>query len=201
MYKLISAKIVNLFIKNSIIKKDDKEAYEYGFELLISSAVSISAIMIISLFTKSFFASLLFMLGFVSARSFCGGYHADTHFSCFAVTMLNYFIFLLADKTAAHNHTLIFLLTVTVLSFFIIIFLSPVEHKNNPMTEDEFKRHRRKSRIFAAVCLIITVAFSVADFRISNTFSFMFGVFSVSISLVVSKLQDFCKSKRKEDVL
>ena len=55
MYKKIAKIITDSFILKGIIKKEDKEIYEYSYEVLISQAVYIFIMLFISILFKAFF--------------------------------------------------------------------------------------------------------------------------------------------------
>lgn len=57
-----SSKFVEFFVSNNLIKNEDKEIYEYAFNIILSSLIHIATVMIIglcfNLFIESF--SILF---------------------------------------------------------------------------------------------------------------------------------------------
>ena len=82
MYKKIAKIITDSFILKGIIKKEDKEIYEYSYEVLISQAVYIFIMLFISILFKAFFETLVFFIGFYICRSLTGGYHASNYIKC-----------------------------------------------------------------------------------------------------------------------
>ena len=198
MYNYLSKKIVSHFITSEVIEEKDKEVYAYGFELLLATAVSILSIMTISIITHKFVMSLLFMVGFIVTRLCCGGYHANHHLSCYFITIINYAIFLITTTLLQDQHIRLLLLIMAVLSTLIIFLFAPIEHKNNPLSETEKKRHKKRSRIASTIFAIISFASLITNAYIGLSFSLIAGVFSVSISVIIAKLENFVQKLRIE---
>lgn len=190
MYHFISKKIVSRFIAFDVIKQSDKDIYEYGFELLLATTVSILSITTISIIVHRFVMSLLFMVGFIVARLCCGGYHANHHLSCYIITIANYSFFLVATLFLQDQHIGYLLIIFTVLSSIIIFLFAPIEHKNNPLSENEKKRHKKRSRIAVSVFTMISFISIIMNIYFILSFSFITGVFSVSISVIIAKLEN-----------
>ena len=70
------------------------EIYVYGFELIISSIIETGALLLVGFLIGKFVETILFLVSFSSIRFFSGGYHANSYFKCFAVTLVNYFLVL-----------------------------------------------------------------------------------------------------------
>ena len=57
------------------------EIYKYSFELLISSLIGISLILIIAYTSSAFLDSLVFLICFILFRQYTGVYHSKTFLS------------------------------------------------------------------------------------------------------------------------
>ena len=106
MYKKIAKIITDSFILKGIIKKEDKEIYEYSYEVLISQAVYIFIMLFISILFKAFFETLVFFIGFYICRSLTGGYHASNYIKCHLLFALNQIAFLLLLQLMSNRYFL-----------------------------------------------------------------------------------------------
>ena len=81
--RTLSQKIVNKLCEQDVIDTCDAAAYVYGYELLISSVISVLIVVLVSIICGDFRYSLSFLLGFVLQRIYIGGYHATSHIRCY----------------------------------------------------------------------------------------------------------------------
>ena len=129
--------VVDLLIRHQIIENQQAPIYQYGFEILISSAITCMIAVGLGIAFKCLFASLLYFGMFVVLRSICGGYHANTYWQCnmvfFFVTtiVLALFRFLPISKFNELHYCII------ALSILITAVYAPVENKNKPLTKKQ----------------------------------------------------------------
>ncbi len=185
----MSKKVVRLFIKNNIIQKEDVEIYAYSFEILIATVMNFVVIIALAIITKSFVATILYLLGFVPLRAISGGFHAKTHFRCLIILIISYLMFILINKTINSNFVISATYISLVVSFLFVFFLSPVEDKNRPFTDEEREKFKKTSRLsimaYAAVIIIFTILLNAN----TNILSLSLGILSASLSLLASKIK------------
>ncbi len=189
-----------IFIQNGIIKKEEKEVYEYSFEVFISTFLIIVVIFMIALITNRIRISLMFVLGFIFARKTSGGYHAKNHTNCFITTISNYLVFLFIVSTISIKHVYLINIILIIISAFLIYFLAPVEDRNKPLSLKERKRYRLRSKIY--VMILILSYFPLARTRVLQieSFSFIFGTFSVSIYLLLGRIKNIKTNPKEKEV-
>lgn len=142
MIESAASLIVGLLIRHQIIGYQQAPIYQYGFEILISSAVTCMIAVGLGIAFKCLFASLLYFGMFVVLRSICGGYHANTYWQCnmifFLVTtiVLALFRFLpISEFNELHYCSI-------ALSILITAVYAPVENKNKPLTKKQKNQFR-----------------------------------------------------------
>lgn len=140
----ISARITAFFIARSIIASDDREIYEYGFELLIADLINFSAILLIGGLAGQLWYSVLYLLIFVGLRSFCGGYHAKTHLRCHICTIGAYLLFMLCNMWLSPDNAIL-LLGENLLASVPVVLFAPIPHANKPLTDAVRKKNRIRS--------------------------------------------------------
>lgn len=128
--------------------------YVYGFELIISSVIETSALIIAGCLIGRFIETILFLLSFSSLRFFSGGYHAKSYLRCFIITLFSYVLILLM------NDFLIMLDAVVIamiafseflVTLIIFIIISPVESKEKEITNP------RRQKLLSIVSLCINI--------------------------------------------
>lgn len=200
MYKKMSYWFTRNLIQNGIVKNEEKEVYEYSFEVFISTFIIIVVISIIALITNRIRISLMFALGFILARKTSGGYHAKNHTNCFITTISNYLVFLFIVSIISIKHLCFINIILIILSAFLIYFLAPVEDRNKPLSIKERKRYQLRSKIY--VMILIMSYFLLARTRVLQieSFSLIFGTFSVSIYLLLGRIKNIKTNPKEKEV-
>lgn len=71
--------IADFFIKEKIISEEQRDVYEYGLELCVSTLLGVIITVVIGLLFNRFFETLTFYIVFCFTRLFCGGFHAKCY--------------------------------------------------------------------------------------------------------------------------
>lgn len=146
----IADKLTESMIINDIIF-DDKEIYKFGLALCLSTGISFATVLLISLITKHLPYALIYIFIFTRLRTAMGGYHCKTYITCNLTYIAIYllFEFFIGLEWSSLNISLIVLF-----SSIIIWFCAPSEHKNKPLSNDEYRRFRLRSRIMVIMMVI-----------------------------------------------
>lgn len=188
MYKKMSTSIVKKLTEQKIIQECDFDVYEYSFELLISTVVSTSLMLILAILFKKLFLSILFILSFVTTRLSCGGYHAKTHFTCLLTTLTNYLLFIVCILFISEKLTTTIMAVIYIISAVTILLFAPVEHENNPMDETDIKRNKRRCICVVVMALILTAISVLFQTMELEVLSINLGIFSVAVSVIIARL-------------
>ena len=191
MIKKLSTKITRVFIENSIIQNEEKETYEYCFEIAIVSLISYSVLISTAIIFEEIICSCIFLFVFSLFRRICGGYHASTYIRCSFVSLFCYIMLLVIVKNPIISFEYNYLYL--VVSLIIIIFLSPQEDSNKPITEKQYRRFKRVSKIlafsFVSLFLLIKVFGESSFLENKYFFSLCYGVNIEALSLIISALE------------
>ena len=192
--------IARYFASINVYGTDQISVYKYGFELLISTAVNLLGILIISVFMSSVFGAVLFCVAFIPLRFSAGGYHAQRHLTCILGFMAVFSTFATVNHyTDIFNYFLYSLVTIT-LSSVLVWFLSPVNAENKPLKDNQKIHQRKRSIIITCINMAILWCFCISETLRKYMMLFSFyssGVFAASMSLAVATLQKK-KKKRSE---
>lgn len=142
--KALSARVTAFLMQQAIISAEDKDVYEYGFELIFSDIINLLVILTVGSFAGQLWFSVLYTIVFVGLRSFCGGYHAKTHLRCHIGTIGAFLVFLIlnANFHPSHTNAAIFLCGNLIASIPVLLF-APVTNANKPLTIQLYRRNRR----------------------------------------------------------
>lgn len=189
MYHNIASKITNFFIRGKIIDAEKEDLYLYGFEIMISSIGYLIVFLLASFISQTVVTSILFWLGLFLIRKTAGGHHANSYTSCHLLFLANHLVFIIIFKVtplSVYNWSTIAIL---LLCAILIFSLAPVDHKNKPFINGEYKRYRCLSVIYS--CILICVS-TLVLFRVITAnnflFSFSIGTLSATISLLFGKI-------------
>ena len=190
MYEKLSTKITNLLIKYNFVQKSDSEIYVYSFEIILSTLVSTTFIIIWSILFKQFLNTLLFFIGFFMCRKFSGGYHAQSQLSCFLFTQLIFITFLswISFSNILKNENV--LIIISLFSSVVICFIAPVDNINNTFSDSEKKKFRKKSLIFTLFNLILLFSAMLFSNQIDKFCCYSLGVFAISLMLILGKIKN-----------
>ncbi|MFZ2540067.1 MAG: accessory gene regulator B family protein [Oscillospiraceae bacterium] len=189
MLTSIAQKISYFFIDHKIITDENREIYNYCFELLLSFIINSIILIVLSIITGKFVEMIFFVIGFMPLRLSCGGYHAKNHFRCCLLLTLFFSLFILLLIKLNENYYFIYNCIIAVISIFTVFSLAPFEDANKPLTSKELKRMKRKSRtliiIYSAVIIILSILLKNSIFVMSVSL----GIMTITISLIMAKLR------------
>ena len=153
--RTLSQKLVRLFCEQKVIDEAKTDAYVYGYELLISSIVSILLVILIAAVCGDVRYSLSFLIGFIPQRIYIGGYHATSHTKCYLAFSGLELICILLSKTIVANHLFRILTTAALLG--ISIILSPIEAKNKPLSEKKRSSYKMVASVLSSIDFLLAI--------------------------------------------
>lgn len=147
----LSEQIVAFLIDEKVIVDENREIYEYGFELLLADMINLLIILLIGGMSHQIWPTVIYLLIFVCLRSVCGGYHAKTHLRCHMGTIGVYAIFLILLNMRVLKSNPILLLCGDFVAAIPIILFAPIQHSNKPLDD----KVRRRNHIIAILMLLL----------------------------------------------
>lgn len=138
MIHFVSTQISMLLNRNGFFDSKNIEVYTYGVEIIISSLIGVSIIILIGICFFSLLDAVLFLAPFIVIRSFCGGYHASTYLKCeICSSAVFVFVSILSKNLFFPKEQLLIIL---LLCLIVLGCISPVENEHKPIKkEDKFK--------------------------------------------------------------
>ena len=178
--------ITNYLICKKVIKDDDREIYQYGFEQVFSSLLNIATMLLLGIILGKIYQSLVLILSFMALRSYSGGYHANTPLQCYLLTVMSISAALSIMKFITIDRFIC--LGLLVLSSVVILLLSPIGSKNKPLDEIEKIIYRKKTIIVWSVETCVAIVFIILDITEIHIAITLAQVI-ISIALIFGNLQ------------
>ena len=183
----VSRKMAECFVAHGIIKEVDVNVYAYSFELLIATVINLTAVVVLSVISKTVIETGLYLLGFIPLRNLSGGYHAKNHLRCFLLLILTYAVFVMLIYYLPIDMMQMTTIVIMLLSIGLVLMFAPSDVKNKRLSKDEIARSRKMARIgiacYAALASLLLIVFQ-KDVRIA--LSLAMGVFSVALFLPIN---------------
>lgn len=183
--------LTNHLGKHITISDTEKEIYIYGFELFLSTLLSMISITCISLICKSLLYAVLFVLFFYSLRLFCGGYHANTYVRCFIITNLIFISTIIFTKLILLVNLKWIMPILVIISCVIIYYYSPIQNENHSYSKTKYIKFKNISRILSLVYAVIygfIFLFSKSgDIAVNSAFSYIWVSLMIIIELIRRK--------------
>jgi accessory gene regulator B len=189
MDKIIDKIIKKMKISDSLT--DDEEIVRYGLEIMITKMIFAVSITVVGLLMKSFFEGVVFTAAYSLIRQYGGGSHAKTRIMCYIRSMLTFIAALVIIKAVVYMPVLVVPLSVlSVISVVYIFFAAPIDSENKRLDSDEIRVLGRKTRMMAALMLLISVALLLLKFNVF-AFSVMTEIFISAFLMVVGQIENY----------
>lgn len=198
MIETLAKRITNKFVENRIINPEDNEIYNYCFETTIVSLISHFSLFVLSILFNEFVCSIIFLISFSIFRKICGGYHADNYTKCSIMSLLSYLAMILIIKKI--NIIFCSNFYIFIIGLIIVFLLSPIQDKNKPFTEKQYKRFKIISKSLATILIILFMILRLFElqnlFMNKYYFSLCYGIDLVAFSLLISKIERSIKNAK-----
>jgi len=167
---------VDRWIKNEIIKPEEKPVYIYGLDVFVSTIINILVIQITAAFLGLFWESAVFLTVIIPMQCVCGGYHADTHLRCFLIMYIGWWFVV--------PNVVLFSITariiIEVVACVIVLILAPVSNNNVSLSFKRRLRMRRLSIVLAWFFFLLSMFLWFFNIKYSVYVTAALAVISVS---------------------
>lgn len=180
--KKIAHRISEYYIRRNQINIIEKEVYDYCFEILLSTVANLLILILFTLLTKKYLESIIFIMTFLLLRSAVGGYHAKTHIKCCAGLVVIYLVMIAFLAYVPELLLVIIGVPFALLSGMSIIFLSPQDSQNKPLTKIERIKYKKQSSTRLSI-LILTYFILIIFKRNFSAFALSYSLTAISILL------------------
>ncbi len=188
MISKLSNQIVNLLCDTNAITKDEQELFRYGFFLLLSRMFFFIVTLLFGLFWGVPWESMVFYLTFSVLREYAGGVHASKEVSCMFFTTTSMFACVTGIWLLKTWNSFEIPMTLLLICGVIVIYLSPLESSEKPLTTSERKHYGKlASRIVIGLALVAILGVAVKFY--TPLYINFFCVFLECILLLLGKIK------------
>jgi len=155
----IAERIVLWQIQKNVIKEEDKAVYVYAYETLLMRVINFLIAIIAGVVTKSLLAVVIFLVSYIPLRTYAGGYHSRNSIRCMIFSTLLIIGVALITKVSLYERSLFgffVFVGIGILSYIVILFASPVEDENKPLSEEERAGCAMKARVIGTIIIIVS---------------------------------------------
>ena len=179
----IARMITDFLVCKNCIKDEEKAICQYGYEILLSTFLGYTIVLILSLLCGDVKEGAIFLFVFVITRMYTGGYHAKSYFLCnlcLAFTYLTYvgMVYILEQS----NGSMIFLILMLTVYCVSTIWFTPIENVNKILTEKKKKR----ARVVSDILMLVWSALGIGLVLLHNKIGIMIivTVFLVAVLMI-----------------
>ena len=158
MLTCISSIVASWLITSGVVKSDNRELYEYATYSFLFSCTPLFISIVIGSLLNMTFESLLVICPIVIIRKFSGGFHLNSPWLCFCVSILLLSTSFLFIKYYKPN--IIVLSFIVALDSIWIYVKSPIISKARPLKPKEILMFRKATQLFLSLCLITYICFA-----------------------------------------
>ena len=189
MITSLAQHIAVFLLKNEIIDSENLDIYIYGFEIIISSVISILTGLIFGITFSQLLECTFFLIVFILMRSYCGGYHANTYLKCNLIFAANIFIIMLFLK---FNFIYPFYLHIIISIACLVCFVrfAPIKNEYKLLTHNECKKHKMTSIIIGICFSLISSALYFKNVKYSIVIDM--ALLSVAVSMAINIILKGC---------
>lgn len=192
----LSQRIGDDLVRSNVIEAEDAEIYIYGINQILVSVLNVSSALIIGLIFGTLLEIAVFMAAYIPLRSFAGGYHARTPLRCYIYSLIMLIIVSIGLKYLHMEMWVYYAVLLTAV--LIVLVLSPVEDKNKPLDDLEYKVYKKRAIIIAAIELIVSIVFKLIG--LDSLFVAVVYSFAVlGFMLIIGALKNALKAMNKLD--
>lgn len=157
----LSVVLTDYILKKGIIDEKSYEIYQYGFQCFLEVSASTICSIMIALLLHMLPECLFFFLLFIPMRSFSGGLHLKTYFSCFIGSCLIVTSTLLIVKYITLPIRISFMLY--AFCTIIILIIGPVDHPNREVDSQDNRIFIQRTHFTVLFSFLLAVIFAVIE--------------------------------------
>lgn len=187
----LAESITFFLIRNKTIDLDESEIYVYGFQVILSSLIVTVSLILIGILLDEMNLTLVFMSMFALLRSYSGGFHCNKFKNCLLTSTSLLIIELILNEIINYDLKVAFCLPILLVASIVIYIFSPVEDKNNPLSEVDKERYRKITRgLIIVISLITFIGFFIAKGLIDYLFIVSLTLMFIAILLIIPILKN-----------
>ena len=185
MFIRLSKRIVRHCCKGE--GSNENELYIFGVNQFLNMLLNILTALFIGILFGETLRIILFMLAYVPLRSYAGGWHSRTPLRCYIFSVIMLIVVSIGMKYLSVAEWIYYV--ILAVATLIVFVLSPVEDRNKPLDEIEYKVFKKRTMLITAAEL--TVALLLKLLTLDNLFvAVIYSFVVLSLMLVSGKVKN-----------
>lgn len=176
--------------EKGVIKNEDIELYRYGIRNGLIFAGNLIITVLVGIVTGRLGVVLAFLLFFMMLRSYSGGFHLESKWGCFLLSVLVLFIPIYTGDWVRKNVPEIVMLLLGLAAVITVIVLSPVESIHKRLEPKERAYFRRVSH-----CIVTLEGCAVIFLYLTKQYPYFYAGYSSILLTAASMLLGQLSSK------
>lgn len=164
--------VAEWLVRCNAIEKEDKELYSYAVYVFLLFWFPVFLAFLMGGMMNAVKQGILIILPFMAIRKFSGGYHTNHLLTCLICSSLLLFLCIALSIRTKWN---LKLFVITIVACASLVFFSPIEHKNRPISEKEKKVYKKVTTVLAVIFLMLVVSLKIIGLR-DEAVSIEFGI-------------------------
>ena len=163
MIETASKKVTSFFIEKGIIEESKRNMCEYSLYTRMLTYITVLFMLGISIPAIGLFKSFILIIGILALRKRTGGFHANRAEKCFLLSNMVIFVLTWIIYPIFNEFRIIVLSMMYTISILLICFISPINHPNNPLGDDELKANKIiviKIVLFLSITFLMGIIFT-----------------------------------------
>lgn len=157
----LAHRITDSLCSRGIVQASERDIYYFSFEVVLSAAVFWGMALVLALVSGQFIESAVYLMTFTLLRSVIGGYHASSHRKCLTLSLASLLGFLFVEIYWPQSWQQTATVCCVLYAIYAIGRFAPIDHPNNPFTDEERLRNRKRSLCYLVIfisCLLLLTA-------------------------------------------
>lgn len=193
MSERLACMVTDFLLRKKVIEKENREIYLYGYDILFSGILQSFLLFLFGCILGKIVVTAVFVIVFVTLRSYTGGYHANTRIGCVIATLLVYFFVLcLCTKGIFLFRELASIILLIVFYGISFIWYAPIEHERKPLSKEQKIQNKRKGGVLSAIYSIIAIL--LYNKTISISISIGMTMVCVALLMIIQKGEIRCQN-------
>lgn len=188
--KWLARWLTKTMIDDGMMDEEEKGIYEYGIQVFLEMSMCLGTCLFVAFLFHIFLEITIFFLIFIPLRSYAGGLHFESFWSCYLFSCFTFIGVIAMAKYLEIPVTAGFIIVLILMLAMYLLY--PVENINREVEADENKYFRKKLLQFLFFDVIIVMLFLVFDKK-----EYMQIVMLTFVVVVLTMLMGKCKNSRE----
>ena len=186
MIDRLAARISYQMYKSKLYTHEQIRQIQYGLQSVMSEGVKLFFIGLLLYFSGYLWYGIFAILVFGSVRIWAGGYHADSYFKCFIVSMGIIYATVFMGLYIQND---IFFLIEGIFVFIIIYIFAPADHRNQPIISSKRRKKIKRIAIAMTTFWVIVLYFISSPWKYIGMHSILFEAMIIIYMILIEQEQ------------